>query len=373
LESVAVNIHEHTNSTACFLLQTSSCILRKRDNQLEGVYDHIRDSALPAFRRFIDAGNVRITIIDHKTYLFPSCNNFYSPSSAWMNYHYWSTATSEEKGEFIDEDSDLVLTLQNDAVLCHTLNPDNWRDVAYVGGVWPPLPNTHNNRVPKEGTCLHLPMLWEDWHKNKDVKRKPFPLSDWCRPDSGMAPIGNGGLTLRSRRWLQEVIRYCPHDVYSGLKRSFPNNGCVTGTGPEDLYFATILAGIRAPMPTAFEASLFSAEMIMSEKVLEYYYSNSSAIASEEELERVVLKRWGQDEVHDGLALFRRMRAEGNTIPIGFHKPFLYFSIEDLSTDQMKRECKFLWNTIPVKYRRKNKNRKGFGINEMIKQRTPLL
>merc|ERR1712048_1134826 len=64
----------------------------------------------------------------------------------------------------------------------------------------------------------------------------------------------------------------------------------------------------------------------------------------------MVLKRWGQDDSHDGLSLFRRMRKEGSTVPIAFHKPYWYHSMNMLLGDQMKRECRYMIGIIPPKY-----------------------
>ena len=52
-----------------------------------------------------------------------------------MNLHYW------EDGFLEGGESDLVLVLQYNSVLCHRLDPNLWRYVAFVGGSWPKQSN----------------------------------------------------------------------------------------------------------------------------------------------------------------------------------------------------------------------------------------
>jgi len=339
LESTVSNIHSSARPNACILLQTSSCSNR---HGLQGVQLNIWRNALPQFKSMIRSGNVRVTILDHNKYNFWFCNKFYSHSSAWINIKYWSE-------EFIFEDSDLVLSVQGDSVLCQSFNPNLWRDVAWVGGVWPPEANTHTNPVPPEGLCNYSTSTWNKWNKNDLL---PFP-EDICTGHNGKGPVGNGGLTIRSRKWLKAAIRYCPHPLHSSLsKAEISDAKCVIPReyGPvEDLYFATILRGIRAPLPTAFEASLFSVEMIFAEDVLKYYSTPTDGEGGEEELEEMVVKRWGNDDESNGLVRFRNMRkgVNGTILPIGFHKPYLYHSRDLLLGQKLNNECKYLHYILP--------------------------
>jgi len=331
IESAVFNMHPDVKSNVCLYLQTSVCDVRNDFNKL---YTGIYERARPETKKMIDSGNVRVTILDAKKYRVKSCKNFYNPSKAWMNVKYW-----EE--EFIAEDSDLILTLQKDVVICHTLNPNLWRDVPYVGAVWPPRANMHNNPFPPEGMCEFLPSKWNEYIKTD----KQFP-NDICTFENGKAPFGNGGFTLRSRKWMIKAIKYCPHPDNSGLPPQMIDKAdCVwKGKEPaEDVYFSTILNGIGAPMPLGFEAALFSAEMMMPEPILEYYSTPSNGERGEEELEEIAIRRWGEEE----LDKFRKMREKGQIIPIGFHKPYWYFDLPVLLGEDFLGQCKFLEHIIP--------------------------
>ena len=336
LESTVSNIHPSAKETACILLQTSHCLNK---DGIQGVYNRIWTHAQTELKQMIVSGNVRVTFLDHKKYKVRSCSNFYNPSSAWMNAHYWVD-------EFESEDSDLVLSIQNDSVLCHTFNPDLWRDVAWVGGVWPPHANMHNNPMPPEGMCNFLPLKWKEW-SHVDNVNLPKNL---CVPNSGEGAFGNGGLTIRSRQWLIKAIRFCPFSKYAGLTSlEVKNAKCslpARADPAEDVFFSIILRVMGAPLPSEFEASLFSVEMIFAEHVLEYYYDEVTD-ELEKELEAMVVRRWGNDTIDNGLELFRRMRKQKYTIPIGFHKPYWYYSYDELSAPYIKNECQFLDDIIP--------------------------
>jgi len=89
-----------------------------------------------------------------------SCSNFYNPSWVFMDQNYWID-------ESIDEvDSDLILMIQWDSFLCHYLDPDNWRDVTFVGGVGPSKPS-RPNPSPTEGICLFMPARWRSWTRKQ--------------------------------------------------------------------------------------------------------------------------------------------------------------------------------------------------------------
>ena len=215
----------------------------------------------------------------------------------------------------------------------------------------------HNNPVPEDGTCNALPRFWNQWTKPAQQKKfesrwkagnitayKPpapipvipsFPLdiydvkqfinifpnkNELCTNLNG--PLGNGGFSLRSRKWMRRSIATCPHVHYSGLK---VNPLCqVYENIPEDLYFATVLRALHAPLPTAFEASLFAAEMIFPNHAIQYYGPHSI----EEQLP-IVKKRWGEKYTtfFDGEDVtveekYKRMSKNGLIIPIGLHKPW---------------------------------------------------
>ncbi len=127
LESVADNIHPIERT--CFLLQTSVCMLRKPNVSHAELYsakvDRFMRSVRPKFQTLIQQGNVRMTVLDHAKYGLRSCLNFYNPSFLFENHRYWGP------DEFDLSDSDLILMMQGDAVLCHDLNTEKWKDVAW--------------------------------------------------------------------------------------------------------------------------------------------------------------------------------------------------------------------------------------------------
>jgi hypothetical protein len=116
-----------------------------------------------------------------------------------------------------------------DAVLCHGLDIYAWNHFPYVGAPW-------ENHI----FCLRFPSHWNNWHSNaKEYQNKkknqkvllssspkvaiPDYPNDMCtNPET--APLGNGGLTLRSRYWMQQAIWYCPIPCASGLSQQEVND-----------------------------------------------------------------------------------------------------------------------------------------------------
>jgi hypothetical protein len=152
------------------------------------------------------------------------------------------------------------------------------------------------------------------------------------------------------------AIETCPTE-YSGLG----DNGDLYGRQQEDVYFATILNGLHAPIPPAFEASLLFVESNFAEQTLELHLPKSPS-----EIEESVRRYWGNDT---GVSIYERMHRLDTyvkkpvnesdlrnetpsdnipllrTIPIGFHKPWLFdLGGPDfkLSNAQARQECKFL-------------------------------
>jgi hypothetical protein len=121
---------------SCLVIQTSSCALLPQSEpmsrQIEEVAKRIYSFALPRFRRMMEQGLVRITILDHEKYNLPSCTNFHSPTNAWMNFHYWND-------ELINKvDSDIILMIQTDSVICRYFDYNLWSDLSFIGAPWAP-------------------------------------------------------------------------------------------------------------------------------------------------------------------------------------------------------------------------------------------
>jgi len=200
----------------CVVLQTSACKLVSSystpQSQIQTITERIYERSLPEFRRLMERGMVRISILNHAKYKLASCSNFFNPSSALMNINYW-------KDEFITNvDSDIILVVQDDAVLCHHFDVNLWDDVAFVGGIWPPKWSY------KFGWCQQLSVLWRALTIKKRLRltreRNPESktvsvLQNLCT--NGYGPTGNGGFSLRNRNWMIRSIDECPHPPFSGV------------------------------------------------------------------------------------------------------------------------------------------------------------
>lgn len=140
LESVASYV-----PYACVVFHTSSCnlniIVEKTNNNIHCspttkqrtnlVAQSIYDRSLPLFRRMMERGLVRINILDScNKYSTKSCSDFGNGNSIFLNVQFWLD-------EFINGiDSDMILTVQHDSVLCQKLDIDLWKHFAYVGSPW---------------------------------------------------------------------------------------------------------------------------------------------------------------------------------------------------------------------------------------------
>ena len=255
-----------------------------------------------------------------------------------MNINYW-------KDEFIDGvDNDRILFIQGDAVLCHSFHVDEWKDYAFVGSVW-----AKKSFHFSEGMCHGMRLRWNTWvgpqrrwenqqgrannvpPRKRQVPRPDVLLDNLDRfPDvcsDGRGPVGNGGLSLRSRSWLIKVIETCPHVTWSGVEFEGRVHACkVFEEINEDLYFGIVLRGIGAPLPTAYEASLFSTEMLWPEQVMGMYGASPSSDGQRYQIH------------YDGDII---------TVPAGVHKPWWYQPSELLLSNEMKGACPFLRYIFP--------------------------
>jgi len=199
--------------------------------------------------------------------------------------------------------------------------------------------------MPNRWRSWTLPQIrWTKQHeaekRSDHVDRIPTPPFDLLEMDfpqichGGIGPVGNGGLSLRSRRWLIKAISTCPHIKRSGINVEQMSLACkVIDDVNEDFYFGTVLQGIRAPLPTAFEAALFSTEMLWPEEVLDLYGE-----MTEDERELLVSERWGESK----LPRYVEMQGGGFTVPLGMHKPWWYKSNDVLLGDHIEYNCPFL-------------------------------
>ena len=412
LESVLA----HVTGNVCLVLQTSACILAQQQQPIHNItttdlWQAIRSripSHTPLLRSALDAGSgswtptpggyghVRLSVVDHERYSLLSCFNFWSPSNAWMNVHYW-------EHEFTSHDSDLVLILQDDTVLCQTLDPGKFhaKGFAYLGGPWP------NKR---DGTglqvCTRMELLWRRWNSLGNIWSTVlagwFQQGPTCHfaPDNDnrqgestppyYGPAGNGGLSLRSRTWMARAIRTCPHARYSGLSPdAIASSPCVVGapslfldgldtilqsvfghrlliyeetgrSAPEDVYFTTVLRGMGAPVPSAFEAALFATELLFPDQVALDWYGPQDPLVQQTMAQELMVPGpsmldWFEDRLEQG-----RMRGvkpcndekqpvtTQHLLPIGMHKVWRYHDPEFLLSLVRENVCPHLRFVYPL-------------------------
>ena len=173
-----------------------------------------------------------------------------------------------------------------------------------------------------------MKQYWDLWHGK--TWYQPSFFRDVC--SEGRAPVGNGGFSLRSRKWMIRAIQTCPspYTTHTSDTCTLPHDIDY----PEDLYFATVLNGINAPMPNAIEASLFGVEMIFLETAMKYYPMHNHM------LQDIMRLRWSKEYEHDS-------KKGAVTAPIGLHKPWWYHDASFLLSDEMKRQCPFMEFIIP--------------------------
>ena len=156
--------------------------------------------------------------------------------------------------------SELVLTFQSDTLLCSTLDLARFGGYAQVGAPW----------RDSFRRCMHHQRNFELMASNVSLADRAArgwrnASEKWC-PESGV--VGNSGLSLRNRSWMLRAISACPQPyAFSGLDTA-PGQGqcyCPQPAHPplmcrEDYYFASVLTGLNAPMPSRAEAAAFAVE-----------------------------------------------------------------------------------------------------------------
>lgn len=325
LESVGAFIPD-----ACVVITTSKCKIHlhnKDKTQMtvdDALYHHIYNSSLPLFQAMIKRGQVRVKILDHTMYNLKRCDNFYNPSAALMNVNYWT-------GVFIDGvDSDMVLIMQDDSVLCNEPNFEYLRRYPYIGALWLEYECNLIKKLWKDFTQVPLKEYRDkersgflsDQDRRPDLENVTSTIDSYCDKAHGIGAVGNGGLSLRSRKAMVRVINTCPHVLWSGIdlvNRTFP---ClVTGEPAEDLYFATVLRGLNAPMPTAYEAAVFSVERVWPSEVTNRF-GGPKTYNELVETTRNVMKRVN----------FAHVNGRIETVPLGFHQAH-YFNPKSVTLE----------------------------------------
>jgi hypothetical protein len=192
------------------------------------------------------------------------------------------------------------------SVICHDFDIELWNQYAYVGAPW----------AQWMWNCGAMKERWYDILSSKcnSMNEKYTPnesMSTICTPHHGGLQ-GNGGLSLRNRKWMIEAIRRCPSQ-YSGLSK-FQHLGDIA----EDLFFSTVLNAFNSSMmPTAYEASLFAVESIFFEQLLnQKEHTNASLMVhpwvdvdynftlDKDEIHDTVQRLWGYES---GMTSYNRM------------------------------------------------------------------
>ena len=365
LESLAAHAPKD-DGTICVVLLTHYCAMQKQFQQRqpdqqqkqnqqftlyavqEAVRDWIYKHSLPLFLEWIHQGRVRVTFLDVDKYNMKeeSCESFGSSSGdddeitpAFLNIDFWTK-------EFVkDIDSDVVLVMHAHSVLCQEL--DLWRvqPFAYVGGLWPNDANDmkmHYPSLPKQGICQAMPDYWKSWLAPQRLWERTKENADWkpdellrehfpnvCDQHDGQGPVGSGGFSIRQRSWMQTAISTCPHEAYSGMDLDGEALACrvlENDNVSEDVYFSTVLRGLRAPLPSAVEAALFSAETLLVEVSMDMY-----GLVKDSDYDKILQ-----------LSNVKRIEWQGKplTLPVGFHKPWSYLPHNVLQ--EISKACPYL-------------------------------
>lgn len=356
LESAAANV---IAKNPCFVLFTSSCPSSSLASDPSFVARLLRDAARPRLLSMVDRGLVRVKALDHERYGVRSCDDFSPISNVLMSARFWGGPDEFVPGV----DSDTVLLLQNDSVLCQPLNVTVWRRFAFVGAPW-----------ADGGRCVGLRARWREW-SDEWIDTRFYPSTERLCRDPVVAPVGNGGLSIRSRAWLVRAIERCPHVSRSGLDDArVASARCRVPTSPdgspyEDAYFAAVLRGMastkrrfraRTPvdaapveedddddaptLPTLYEASLFAAETAFLDHFQDRYALDEQKVCS------TVDRLWSEG----GSERYKRMREAKKkdstfpVVPIGLHKIWHHHpNLTVLRGKAFDKECPYLKYVAP--------------------------
>lgn len=343
LESAAANIYPMHRT--CFVIKTSICKVKRELQEKYKATRNITDqfafeqvaysikemsSVHTKFLEAINSGRVRMNVLDYEHYHLRSCNNFKGITRLFLNHDFWGNK------EFLEQDSDFILNVQSDGIICRSFHVNNWIEFAYIGSPWP----------PKKYICAEMSNAWSRFHDGNvaNLSFPPFPTEDEICSKHEFGPVGNGGISMRSRKWMRKATRYCP-TIYSGLsedeRQMAPCNG-TSNSFEEDMFFATILRGMGAPIPTLFEASLFGTELRTPNELLDIYRVDNGT------REEFVAKRWYSPYTEKGpVELYREMQKSNMfTVSLIFHKPW-NFKHGIWDTSHVRKYCPYFQYILP--------------------------
>lgn len=355
------------NTTAASTPESTNVITQ--DYVIQSMAKNIYDRAGPFLRSVIEKGRIRISILDHETYGLQACDNFYNPRNLFMSAPFWINEFHP------NEDSDLILNVERDVFMCKPLpiaNPDGsgssaWSKFAFVGAPWRPriggglaqlkaFARHDLERIYPPHNPKYEGRMWQRYWRDQDrdyrdhnmlnTSSGPDCSTPYDRVNNILCPlpifppnltwpvkypfrpaeykVGNGGFSLRSRKWMVRAIRVCPDLELSGLYggnvanatnssvASDHNLTCTATRLFDDVYFSILIRVIGGPMPSPQQAVQFSGGMLWANDVLQVDKNNSKNHDS------YCIKTVSGDE---GIkAYWNEMDTIGKFIPIGFHK-----------------------------------------------------
>mmetsp|Transcript_33610 Transcript_33610/g.106231 ORF Transcript_33610/g.106231 Transcript_33610/m.106231 type:complete len:329 (-) Transcript_33610:242-1228(-) len=211
------------------------------DTTLESHSEFLMRSRLAGITAPVDFG---VELLEEKFMLSP--RKIYI-AKLMMDIDFWKGRRSE-----------FVLVVQDDVVLCRTLDLAEWESFAYVGAPWLQRPSKE-----KYKRIAH-------WQGSTDEFDAGLPLD----PSFQWIFVGDGALSLRNVEWMIKAIETCPYDGIHETENAF----CVAQRVPEDYYFGITLAGMHAPLPTRNQAYNFSINMPFPKVTLDISKEEADAI-----------------------------------------------------------------------------------------------
>mmetsp|Transcript_5552 Transcript_5552/g.16099 ORF Transcript_5552/g.16099 Transcript_5552/m.16099 type:complete len:158 (-) Transcript_5552:277-750(-) len=131
-----------------------------------------------------------------------------------------------------------------------------------------------------------------------------------------------GRALLRPDLWSSRKRRV--DDPFEKPKNATSGKSCTwRHNTSEDVYFSTLLKGIGAPLPTSYEAALFSVESIPLDQFESIYKINNDIWKMDRQLER-----WGNTEMP--------------STPVGLHKPTNRRIRDRMCEPEIQQTCKYL-------------------------------
>lgn len=346
---------ETSSDRGHYTSMNSSCHGGERMKATKGAYELLSEveefvhaRAGPHLKAWMKRGRVRVSILDHSKYGLKACDNFFSPNFFFLSAQYW-------REEFVSDDSDTVVVAQRDVFLCKPLDLSVWGGFDYVGSPWhkgwPWMQNLYKSNTlridPQRKVGIHPNVeAWQEYWKQHDADdigdlshladlgpNLTFPQNlDW----RGSSPwVGNGGFSLRSRKWMIRMIRLCPHQQHSGVTPTKLTSAfCSIAKGiQEDMFFSLMLSLTGANLPSPELASFFGMDQ-------DFGWPNDFLHVDNAKASDWIKQMIGANASTD---FNQEMREIGHALPVGQHKCFKSFKKGGYGCAE-KQWCKYSFN-----------------------------